>query len=274
MAVNHDAIAGRLIEALDNATEMSPISAGDPSFTIPDGYRVLDIIETRRRAQGWTPVGRKIGFTNRTIWPRYGIGEPLFARLWAHTVQFAADGRAVLDLTPFVNPRIEPEVVFKLKGPVPLSDDPLALLSAAEWIAPGFEIVQSHFPGWKFKAADCAAAFGLHAALVVGKPVPVTDANRARIANLLPRFTLTLSRGDTVVERGVGANVLDSPALALGYLARVLAAQPQFPPLGAGEIVTTGTITDAWPVAAGQSWSSDYGELGLEGMTLRFAAAG
>jgi 2-keto-4-pentenoate hydratase len=81
---------------------------------------------------------------------------------------------------------------------------------------------------------------------------------------------VTLSRGDTVVDRGIGANVLDSPALALGHLARLLAGQPAFPPLAAGEIVTTGTVTDAWPVAAGETWSSDYGALGIEGLTVAF----
>ena len=70
----------------------------------------------------------------------------------------------------------------------------------------------------------------------------------------------------------VGANVLDSPALALGHLARLLAGQPETPPLAAGEIVTTGTITDAWPVSPGEIWSSDYGALGLSGLTLRFTA--
>ena len=74
-----------------------------------------------------------------------------------------------------------------------------------------------------------------------------------------------------MIDTGVGANVLDSPALALAHLARVLAGQPQFPPLAAGEIVTTGTITDAWPVAPGETWTSDYGALGLPGITLTFA---
>ena len=77
----------------------------------------------------------------------------------------------------------------------------------------------------------------------------------------------------SVIDRGVGANVLDSPALALGYLARVLSEQPQAPKLAAGEIVTTGTITDAWPVEAGETWTSDYGTLGLKGLTLTFEAS-
>jgi 2-oxo-3-hexenedioate decarboxylase len=227
----------------------------------------------RRRARGWQPIGRKIGFTNRTIWPRYGVYVPMFAQLWAHTVQFAADGRATLPLGGLVQPRIEPEVVLKMKAPVASSDDAEAILAAVEWIAPGFEIVQSHFPDWKFAAADCTAAFGLHGALVVGTPVAVTDANRAALAAKLPIFEVTLRRDGTVVDRGVGANVLDSPALALGHLARVLLDRPQFPPLTAGEIVTTGTITDAWPVAPGETWSSDYGALGINGLILRFAAS-
>jgi 2-keto-4-pentenoate hydratase len=91
------------------------------------------------------------------------------------------------------------------------------------------------------------------------------------LAAALPEFTLKLRRGDAVIDTGVGANVLDSPALALVHLAGVLAGQPQFPPLAAGEIVTTGTVTDAWGVAPGETWTSDYGALGLPGMTLTFA---
>jgi 2-oxo-3-hexenedioate decarboxylase len=172
-----------------------------------------------------------------------------------------------------VQPRIEPEVVFKLNAPVPITDDPNAVLKCTEWIAPGFEIVQSHFPDWKFTAADCTAAFGLHGALVVGAPLMVTEANRAALAAALPVCAVTLSRGGTMVDLGVGANVLDSPALALAHLARLIADQPQAPNLAAGEIVTTGTITDAWPVAPGETWVSDYSVPGLRGLTLQFSDA-
>jgi 2-oxo-3-hexenedioate decarboxylase len=264
------AIADQLIAAYDGATLLPPITAGTPDFSVADGYAVLNDIETRRRVQGWRPIGRKIGFTNRTIWPRYGVYQPMWAHVWSHTMRSAADCKATLSLQGLVQPRIEPEVVFKLKAPVPVSSESAAILSAVEWIAPGFEIVQSHFPKWKFTAADCAAAFGLHGALVVGTPVVVTDANRADIAAALASFRLTLSHGQDVIDRGIGSNALDSPALALAHLARLLDDQPWAPPLAAGEIVTTGTITDAWPVKAGESWSSDYGSLGISGLTLEF----
>ena len=55
-----------------------------------------------------------------------------------------------------------------------------------------------------------------------------------------------------VVDSGVGANVLDGPAHALVHLRDVLASQPRFRRSRAGEIVTTGTLTDAWPVRAGR----------------------
>jgi len=273
MPVDREDIADRLIAAQDEVRELAPFTTSQPDFNVDDAYAVLDIIERRRRLQGWKPVGRKIGFTNRTIWPRYNVYQPNWAHIWSHTVQFAKNGRGTIDLSRFVNPRIEPEIAFKLKAPVALSDDPVALLTAVEWVAPSFEIVQSHFPDWKFKLPDCTASWALHGALLVGEPVPIDDSNRARIAAELPRAAVTLSHGGHVVDRGTGSNVLDSPALALGHLARVLQSLPQFPSLAAGEIVSTGTITDAWPVKSGETWSSDYGELGLAGLTLSFAAA-
>jgi 2-oxo-3-hexenedioate decarboxylase len=269
-AVDIAAIAGRLIRAYDDVASLPPITAMLPAFDVPAAYDVLAAIERARIAQGWRPAGRKIGFTNRTLWPRYGVYQPMAARIWTHTLHLAPEGRAALPLASFVRPRIEPEVVFKLAAPPPAGDDPLAILAAVEWIAPGFEIVQSHFPDWKFTAADCTAAFGLHGALVVGRPWVLDDADRATIAARLPRFELVLQRGDRVVDRGIGANVLDSPALALTHLVRALAALPQFPSLAAGEVITTGTVTDAWPVTPGETWHSDYGVLGIDGLALSF----
>jgi len=149
--------------------------------------------------------------------------------------------------------------------------DPQFDLAAVEWIAAGFEIVQSHFPEWKFAAADCTAAFGLHGALVVGAPLVLTDANRGSLALSLTTFELTLTGDEEFVDRGVGGNVLGSPVNALAHLVHVLATQPQFAPLAAGEVITTGTITDAWSVREGESWRSDYGALGLAGLELTFA---
>jgi 2-oxo-3-hexenedioate decarboxylase len=265
------AIAARLLDASESASTMAPITATHPGFGSADADAVLARIAAARTRRGWEPVGRKIGFTNRTIWELYGVDRPMWAQLWRETVvRASASDATVVPLGSFVQPRIEPEVVFELSKPVPASSDPLEILSCVGWMAPGFEIVQCHFPDWKFTIADCTADFGLHGALVIGDALVIDDGNRERTAAMLATFEATLSRDGTTVDRGTGANVLDSPALALGHLATVLAGQPEAPALEAGELITTGTLTNAWPVAPGEVWESSYGSLGLGGLTVRF----
>jgi 2-oxo-3-hexenedioate decarboxylase len=243
------------------ARQTPRLTASDPAFDVTNAYEVLALLHARRIARGWRPVGRKIGFTNTTIWSRYGVDRPMWSHVWDRTVSFAPDGHAAFDLEGLMEPRIEPEIVFGIAAPLPAGDDPEAMLRAVAWIAPGFEIVHSVYPGWQFGAADCAAAYGLHGLLAVGPQVAVTDANRAALAAALPACEVTLSRGDAIVDKGVGANVLGSPARALMHLRDVLATQPWAPPIAAGEIITTGTITDAQPVAPGEAWRASYAGL-------------
>jgi 2-oxo-3-hexenedioate decarboxylase len=103
--------------------------------------------------------------------------------------------------------------------------------------------------------------------LILGPPVPLPRDAEA----LLPAVEVELYRGDMLIDRGVGANVLGSPLEALAHLAELLAKQPAAPPLAAGEIITTGVITDAHPVAAGERWSTRLSGLPLAGLTLEFA---
>jgi 2-oxo-3-hexenedioate decarboxylase len=268
------AIAARLIAAYDTRSVIDRMVTTEPDFDVPAAYAVLHEIERDRHARGWQPAGRKIGFTNQTIWERYGVSGPMWARMWDRTVIAAVDGVAEVALEPFVQPRIEPEVVFGIAASPPTgSGDPAALLSCVEWMAAGFEIVQCHFAEWRFDAAECTAAFGLHGALVVGNRRSLRDrdpVDLAALADTLATFTLTLCRAGEVVERGSGANVLGSPVLALDFLTTMLAGQEQFAPLAAGEIVTTGTLTDAQPIEPGDVWASDYGALELEGLTVTF----
>jgi 2-oxo-3-hexenedioate decarboxylase len=263
-------IADHLLAAYDEARMIEPVSTAWPDFDSAAAYEVLGHIAARRRAAGWVAVGRKIGFTNRSIWPRYGVDRPMWAPVWDRTLHAADDGSRSVSLRGLVQPRIEPEVVFGIGAPVPATDDAAAVLACVDWIAPGFEIVQCPFPDWKFALADCTAAFGLHAALVVGPRLAVDGASRATLVDTLTSFEATLCRDGSVVARGTGAHVLDSPALAVAHLAGVLRDQPRSELLSPGEIVTTGTLTDAWPLSAGETWESDYGDLGVAGLRVTF----
>lgn len=267
-AAAYDALSAELLALDDAPREVPPFSARYEGLSAEAGYRAAGHLHAHRLARGWKAVGRKIGFTNRTIWPRYGVHEPMWGTVYDRTLIRAQENRATVPLAALVQPRIEPEICFRLKA-APQSTETEALLQAIDWIAHSIEIVQCHHPRWKVTLADCTAANGLHGRLIVGTPVAVCDI--PRLAESLPAAEVTLSKGDTVIDRGVGANVLGSPLLALAHLVGLLARPPAVRPLEAGELITTGVLTDAHPVVAGETWTTSFRGLPLAGLTITFS---
>jgi 2-oxo-3-hexenedioate decarboxylase len=178
-----------------------------------------------------------------------------------------ADGFAMAKLS---EPRIEPEIMFGLARAPERGMDDAAVLECIEWVAHGFEIVQSIFPDWKFAAADTAAAYGLHGALLIG-PRHAVAPRRAEWLATLRDFEIDLLCDGVVGDRSRASFVLDGPISAIRYLLDVLAGQPDHPPLAAGEIVTTGTLTRALPMAPGQTWTTQLRGVALEAARLRVA---
>ena len=177
--------ARRLIEAYDAARCSTRSRIVEPGFDTAAAYDVLHLIERDRLSA----VGFRSDARSDSPTARSGSSTACRARC-GHAYGIAplhrAGSRAAsVSLEPFVQPRIEPEVVFGLAAPIPAGDDAVELLSCVEWMAAGFEIVQCHFPGWRFAAPDSTASFGLHGALVVGAPVAVTAENRASVADRL-----------------------------------------------------------------------------------------
>ncbi|MDQ6810690.1 MAG: hydratase [Actinomycetota bacterium] len=245
------------------------LSDGDPALDESAAYAIASEVHARRVQRGEKPVGRKIGFTNRTIWSQYGVSSPIWGHVYDSTVHQARAGRARLEIGNLIQPRIEPEIQLHFARTPPVTRDEEAILACVDWIAQGFEIVQCPFEDWRFKGADVIAAFAVHGALVVGERVSVTDIEDC--AAKLRSFTITLARDGRRQASGGGANVLDSPLLALAHLAEVLAGQSRFAPVGAGELVSTGTLTDPLPAAAGQRWETTLAGIELPGIALELA---
>ena len=260
--------AQEVLAALSSGQWIPTFTSRDAAFGVTEAYAVAEALHRARLARGERAVGRKIGFTNRSLWPVYGVHEPIWGHVYDTTVVYAQDGRAAIPVGPLPEPRIEPEIVLHFAAAPPATRDEAAILACVDWIAHGFEIVPSPFRDWKFKAADTVAANGLHGALVIGTPVPV--AGVADCARKLRAFRLTLLRDGVPHAEGTGANVLDSPLLAFAHFAGLLARLPQFAPVGAGEVVTTGTLTDAYPVKAGEKWSTRLAGIELPGLELVF----
>ncbi|MDP1718724.1 MAG: hypothetical protein Q8L40_11680 [Burkholderiales bacterium] len=207
-------IAAELLAALDHGKTIPSVAERNPGFGWDEGYDIAAEIVKLRRARGEKTVGRKIGFTNRNIWPEYGATSPIWAHVYDDTLIFA---------------------------------------------------------DWKFLPADAAADFSLHWRLIVGTPYRPRLDEITNINNMLRDCRVALLKNGRVMDRGVGANALDHPALALAFLADIVARQTQFTAPAAGEIITTGTLTAALSIKPGETWSSHYeGLSGVSGLTVQF----
>lgn len=265
------ALAQQIKTAQDEVRQITPFTSQHPDFDVASAYAVADLVHRQRVAQGAVPVGRKIGFTNPDMWALYGVREPMWGYVYAHTLVHLSDGRGSYPLSRFAEPRIEPEIVFHFHKAPPAGADLVAILACIDWVAHGFELVQSHFPGWKFQAADTIAGGGLHGALLLGAPQAVEKLGPDLLASLA-RFSLALSCNGALRESGLGTNVLGHPLAAIAHLMTVLAQQPSSPPIKANELITTGTVTTAPPLLAGQTWCTELKGIALPGLSIEFTA--
>ena len=270
-AAELQSIARQIKNAQDQGLPLTQITSEHPEFDAAAAYAVADMIHVMRLAEGARAVGRKIGFTNPAMWAQYGVSAPVWAYVYDTTVTYLDDTAVTQtsSLRGFVNPKIEPEIIFHFHSAPPPGGDMAAVLGCVDWVAHGFEMVQSHYPDWKFQASDAIADRGLHARLLVGKRQAV-DMLGADLQEALADFTLVLSEGGVARETGKGANVLGNPLAALTHLMQVLANQVPHRPLQANELVTTGTVTSAYSVQPGQTWQTAINGIALPGLSVVF----
>ncbi|MEO6394670.1 MAG: hydratase [Devosia sp.] len=264
-----DAIAADLLSHFGDGQELGRTTDRYPDFTLDDGYAVAHRIRDLRRARGETPVGRKIGGTNPAIYHLTGATGPSWGFMYDSTVHALLDGEGSFALGAFRQPRIEPELVLHLCAAPKAGMDETALLGCVDRVAHGFEIVHSPFSDWKVRPPDAVASFGMHQALLIGPWHDVSD-DRAAWGQTLKNFTVSLRNGADIERHGTGANALGTPVLALGAIVEDIARHPDWTPLAAGEIVTTGTLTELMPVAPGDVWTTTIGGPPLTGLRVSF----
>jgi 2-oxo-3-hexenedioate decarboxylase len=265
-----DAIAADVLSALASHRQIPAFSHSPGGLPLEDAYRLPPLLRAAFEARGEEITGRKIGFTNRQMWKVYGVQAPIWGYCTDRST-YQLETTPVQRVQDFAEPRIEPEIMFGL-GKAPFARmNASDLLDCIDWIALGYEMVQSIFPGWKFAAADTVAANALHGALLVGKRHAIAPRKEAWQSELAG-FGIELHCDGKPSQTGGGALVLDSPLLALRHLVELLANDPYNQPLRAGEIISTGTLTLAMPVTAGQTWTTRVHGIPLEDIALRFDA--
>ena len=243
-------IANEISKAISQTQQIIPFSKRGILLSLQDAYDVAGLVKENLGSP--SEVGKKIGFTNRNIWNVYNVSEPIWGPITSKSVSFTETNFQKIDLSRFCEPRIEPEVVICLKEKPHHFDENLTIF--IDWIAPGFEIVDSIYPNWAFALPDTSATGGLHGCLFVGKKLIVNNDVERDLVDLKVR----LFKGASFEEEGTGANVLDGPVSAIRYLHKSLAGIENQVLLSSGNIITTGTMTDAKPVFPGEKWTGKF----------------
>jgi 2-oxo-3-hexenedioate decarboxylase len=264
--LDSEALGRELLAAWDGAAIVPLPSARAGGLTTAQAYAVGERLRALRIARGERPVGWKIGFTNRGIWERYGVWQPMWAPVWDSTTELLDGAECTLSLAGLSQPRLEPEIAFGLKSAPRAGMDLEQLRACIAWVAHAFEVVHTHFEGWRFTAPDTAADFALHGRLRVGPRAPVAD--WPTLGADLAALQVELLCDGEVKDRGQGAIVLDGPLSALQSMVEAMASTTPQWSIAAGDVVTTGTITDAWPLVPGQRWQTRLSDARLAPLTL------
>lgn len=258
--------AERLLQAWDQAGLTGLPSSDVEPFDMAAAWQVAEQLLQARQARGEVVAGWKIGFTNRSIWQRYGVHAPIWGPVWQGGLTLLDAPQATIGLAGLCQPRLEPEIVFGLRAAPRHDMDLPALCECIEWVAHGVEIVHTHFEGWRFTAPDTVADFALHGRLLVGPRVPVS--RFGDLAAELSALRLDLHEGGVLRDSGQGTVVLDGPLHALRHWLRGMGEHTPHWRVEPGHVVTTGTLTDAWPLHPGQRWHTVLSEPRLSPLSL------
>lgn len=235
------ALAEYLETAELEARAVPQISIAHPGVDADDAYAIQWEIRRRKVFRGARIVGLKAGVTSRAKMRQVGVDSPSYGFL---ADSFAAPDGGEIATRALIHPRAEPEFAFVLKRDLEGPGAHVgAALAATDFVMPGIEIIDSRYENFKFDLPSVIADNSSSARFVLGgrcRPAEALD---------LAGCGLVLEKNGENVACGAGAAVLGHPAAAVAMIANLLARRGE--KLKAGDVVLTGGVTEAIPVAAG-----------------------
>jgi 2-keto-4-pentenoate hydratase len=254
-------LAERLLVAEATRTPIDVLSLANPEITAANGYQIQQAIVAKKIARGDKVIGKKIGLTSRANQDVFGIHEPVYGQLLASGVHFENTPVATSAL---IQPIIECEITFvlrrRLEGPgITLPQ----VLCATEGIMPSLEIGDSRMRAWigRAKVADILADSCGNAGIMVGGAL-----HAVRHFDLRYTGMVVEKNGEILATAATGA-VMGNPAQAVAWLANKLAEFGLA--LEEGELILSGALTGAIPMAAGDVLKATFGS-GLGAVGVKF----
>lgn len=240
-------LAARLTKAVADRVAIDQLSDDVPGLDLAGGYAVQRAL---RDAAG-PLVGWKLGVTSRAKQAQVGVSSPVYGFLAGAN---ALDLGEPLDTAALIQPRCEPEIVFvlgrDLAGPHVTASD---VIAASSGVAVGIEVLDSRYRDYRFTMADVVADNTSAGRFVVGTPVPPAGIDLRLVG-------VVLEKNGQLVATASGAASLGHPAAAVAWMVRAMSVDGDG--LTAGEVVLSGGLTAAVPVAAGDVVVASIDRLG------------
>lgn len=260
MLSDHDINAAVL--ALDEAErtrrQTGLISLRYPAATMDDAYAIQAMWARRKLAASRSVIGWKIGLTSKAMQYALNIATPDSGVLFDDML--FADG-ATIPPDRFIQPRVEAEIAFIMKAPLAGGAvTPAEVMAATAYVSPALEILDTRIlrqdPETKTarNIVDTISDNAANAGLVLGQQQWPAEAFDLRWVGAI------VSRNGEVEETGLGAGVLNEPALSVAWLANRLAHYGEA--ISPGQIILSGSFVRPIEAPAGSRISADFANFG------------
>lgn len=257
----------KLNDAADQLFAMRQEGRIEPD--LPDDLRPADLAEaygiqaalvSRLLRDGERATGYKCACTSPIAQAALKIDRPVFGTMMSQTTSSSG---VALPADGFTHRVIEAEFGIRLGADVTAQEGGHTAESIVPFIdavLPAIEIVDYRYTDWSVGALAVAADNAIHGWWIQGEPV--TDWHGFDLGTV----DVTVTMNGEVATTGVGANALGHPLNVMAWLADEL---PKFGrQLKAGDLVTTGVVTDVFEAAAGDQVTAEFA--GIGSVSLRF----
>ncbi|MBN9078304.1 MAG: 2-oxo-hepta-3-ene-1,7-dioic acid hydratase [Rhizobiales bacterium 65-79] len=257
--------ARRLFEAERTRKQIRLLSLDFPEATMDDAYKVQAALVRRKVASGLAIRGWKIGLTSKAMQSALNIDIPDSGILFDD--MFFPDGGTV-PAGRFIQPRVEAEIAFVMKAPLKGPDISVDdVLDATDHIAPALEILDTRIERVNRETGKARTFFDTISDNAANAGIVVGDRTCDPREVDLRWIGAIVSRNGEVEETGLGAGVLDHPAMGIVWLANRLHRYGM--EISAGQTVLSGSFVRPVEARPGEKIAADFGRHG----TLRISFA-
>jgi len=244
----------KLAAVLDEAARTGrAVPRPEQDYGVADAYRFQEELIRLRLERGDRLAGVKLGFTSEGKRRQMGVHDVIFGRVPESSA--ILDGSHV-DISGFIHPRVEPEVVYLIGRRIASPGDALAPGAVAA-VAAGIEVIDSRYEDFRFSLPDVIADNTSAAGYAVGPWQPY-DPSRWNLG-------VVLEIDGRVVQTGSTGAILGDPRRALAEAVR-LALQAGMV-LEPGWVLLAGAATPAEPLVPGARVRAEIQHLGSVSFT-------